>query len=104
MHEFVISVKNYKQIDATALNIAKRLIDYRIHPPTIYFPSILEEVIMIESTETENTDRLNYLIEVLKKIINEAKNNPDILKTAPIAGDIKRVNELKALKEPILKE
>jgi len=59
---------------------------------------------MIEPTETENIDRLDYLVDVLKKILNEAKNNPDILKTAPVEKDIKRVNELKALKEPILKQ
>jgi len=70
MHEFVISVKNLKEIGANALNISKRIIDYGIHPPTIYFPSIIEEAIMIEPTETENIDRLDNLIEILKKILN----------------------------------
>jgi glycine dehydrogenase subunit 2 len=104
MHEFVISVKNLKEIGANALNISKRIIDYGIHPPTIYFPSIIEEAIMIEPTETENIDRLDNLIEILKKILNEVKNNIDILKKAPINSNIRRINELQALKEPILKE
>ena len=69
MHEFVVSVKNLKEIGANALNISKRIIDYGIHPPTIYFPSIIEEAIMIEPTETENIDRLDNLIEILKKIL-----------------------------------
>ena len=103
MHEFVVSVKNLKEIGANALNISKRIIDYGIHPPTIYFPSIIEEAIMIEPTETENIDRLDNLIEILKKILNEVKNNIDILKKAPINSNIRRINELQALKEPILK-
>ena len=104
MHEFVISVKNLKSLGANALNISKRIIDYGIYPPTIYFPTIIEEAIMIEPTETENLDRLDELAEILKKILNEAKNNIDILRNAPVEGKIKRINGLQALKEPILKE
>ena len=104
MHEFVISVKNLKSLGANALNISKRIIDYGIYPPTIYFPTIIEEAIMIEPTETENLDRLDELAEILKKILNEVKNNIDILRNAPVEGKVKRINELQALKEPILKE
>ncbi len=104
MHEFVISAKDLKDSGANALNISKRIIDYGIYPPTIYFPAIVEEALMIEPTETENMDRLDDFIEIMKKILNEAKNDIDVLKNAPFNGIISRVNELKALKEPILKE
>jgi glycine dehydrogenase subunit 2 len=104
MHEFVISARNQKGTGVSALNIAKRLIDYGIHPPTVYFPSIVEEAIMIEPSETENIDRLDYLVEALKKILDEAKSNPGILQNAPFKGDIRRIDELRALKEPVLKE
>ena len=104
MHEFVISAKDLKSSGVNALNISKRIIDYGIYPPTIYFPAIVEEALMIEPTETENIDRLDDFIEIMKKIIDEAKNDIDVLKNAPKNAIISRVDELKALKEPILKE
>jgi glycine dehydrogenase subunit 2 len=104
MHEFVISARKYREIGATALNIAKRMIDYGIHPPTVYFPAIVEEAMMIEPAETENIERLDHLVGVFKKILDEAKSDPGILKNAPSKGDIRRIDELKALKEPVLKE
>ncbi len=104
MHEFVISLKSKKETGATALNIAKRLIDYGIHPPTVYFPSIVEEAMMIEPSETENIERLDHLAGILKKILDEAQSDPWILKNAPSRGDTRRIDELKAVKEPVLKE
>jgi glycine dehydrogenase subunit 2 len=104
MHEFVISVKNLKKFGANALNISKRIIDYGIYPPTIYFPTIIEEAIMIEPTETENIDRLDELADILKNILNEAKTDNNVLKNAPINGNIRRINEFQALKEPVLRE
>ena len=104
MHEFVISTKRYKQAGGTALNIAKRMIDYGVHPPTIYFPILVEEAMMIEPTETENLENLDYLVEIFKNILEELGSNPEIVKNAPICSIIGRVNELKAVKEPILRE
>ena len=104
MHEFVISTKRYKQAGGTALNIAKRMIDYDVHPPTIYFPILVEEAMMIEPTETENLENLDYLVEIFKNILIELDNNPENVKKAPINSIIGRVNELKAVKEPVLKE
>lgn len=104
MHEFVISVKKYKPDGGTALNIAKRMIDYGVHPPTIYFPVIVEEAMMIEPTETENLENLDYLIEIFKSILKELNSNPEIVKNAPVCSITGRVNELKAVKEPVLKE
>ena len=104
MHEFVISTKRYKQAGGTALNIAKRMIDYDVHPPTIYFPIIVEEAMMIEPTETENLENLDYLVEIFKNILEELDSNPDIVKNAPVSSIIGRVNELKAVKESKLKD
>jgi glycine dehydrogenase subunit 2 len=103
MHEFVISTKRYKQIGGTALNIAKRIIDYGVHPPTIYFPCLVEEAMMIEPTETESLENLDFLVEIFKSILAELDSNPEIVKNAPICSIIGRINELKAAKEPILK-
>ncbi len=103
MHEFVLSTKKYKDKGGTALNIAKRIIDYGIHPPTIYFPQIVEEAMMIEPTETENIENLNKLIDIFRLIIQELNTSPELVINAPARAIIGRVNELKALKEPILK-
>ena len=102
MHEFVLSAKKYKHNGGTALNIAKRLIDYGIHPPTVYFPSLVEEAMMIEPTETENLDRLDSLVEVFEKIIYEIKNTPDLVINAPLESKTGRIDEFKAIKEPKL--
>ena len=102
MHEFVLSTKKYKPDGGTALNIAKRLIDYGIHPPTVYFPSLVEEAMMIEPTETENLDSLDHLVEIFEKIIYEIKNDPNLVINAPVKTKTGRLDELKALKEPKL--
>lgn len=104
MHEFVISAKRYKQAGGTALNIAKRMIDYSVHPPTIYFPIIVEEAMMIEPTETESLENLDYFVEIFKNILEELDSNPETVKNAPVSFKIGRIYELKAVKEPIFKE
>ena len=104
MHEFVMSAKKYKESGGTALNIAKRLIDYGIHPPTIYFPAIVEEALMVEPTETESIENLDELIEVFAQIKKEIEKEPEVLKGAPISTAIKRLDELRALKDPVFKE
>ena len=104
MHEFVMSASKYKKTGGTALNIAKRLIDYGIHPPTIYFPAIVEEALMVEPTETENLENLDELIKIFEDIKREIEDNPELLLNAPVTTETKRVNELKALKEPVFKE
>jgi len=104
MHEFVMSAKRYKKSDVSALDIAKRLIDYNIHPPTIYFPSIVEEALMIEPTETESVEDLDELICIFKSVVKDIENNRELVINAPISASTKRVDELKALKEPVLKE
>lgn len=89
--------------DITTLDVAKRLLDYGYHPPTIYFPLIVHESIMIEPTETENKETLDGFIEVMIKIAKEAKENPDNLKNAPLSTPVRRLDEVKAARNTILK-
>ena len=84
MHEVVLSAENLKQAHGiTALDVCKRLIDYGIHPPTMYFPLIVDEALMIEPTETESLETLDHFIEVMKLIAQEAAENPQLLHDAP---------------------
>ena len=104
MHEFVVSARALKkEYGITALDIAKRLMDYGVHPPTIYFPLVVPEALMIEPTETEPKERLDAFIEVMKKIAREAAENPELLKSAPQSRPVRRLDEVKAAKEPIVK-
>lgn len=103
-HEFVVSCKNWKEeYGVRALDVAKRLLDYGFHPPTIYFPLIVDEALMIEPTETESKDTLDSFADALRKIYEEAKQTPDILKSAPHATPVRRVDEVKAAREMKLK-
>jgi len=86
-----------------ALDIAKYLIDQGFHPPTIYFPMIVKEAMMIEPTETESKETLDAFIQVLIKAASLAKTNPDLLRLAPISMPIKRLDETKAAREPNLR-
>ncbi len=101
MHEFVISIRELKKADGiTAFDVAKRLTDYGIHPPTVYFPLIVPEAIMIEPTETESKETLDFFIEVMKRIKEEGRNTPELLHNAPSQSAIGRVNEANATKQP----
>lgn len=103
MHEFVIQADNYLDKGVRALDIAKRLLDYGVHAPTIYFPLIIKECMLIEPTESESKDTLDRFIEIMKKIVEEINTNPEIVKTAPHNLSVKRLDEVKAAKQPILK-
>lgn len=103
MHEFVISAANLKASHVRALDIAKRLLDFGIHPPTVYFPLIVEEALMIEPTETEGLDTLDYFIEIMSRIYNEAVTTPEVLVNAPSATPITRVDEALAARNPKLR-
>ena len=102
-HEFVLSGLLENDNDITTLDVAKRLLDYGYHPPTIYFPLIVSNAIMIEPTETESPETLDSFIDIMIKIAEEAKENPDILKTAPHDTPVRRIDEAKAARNLILK-
>jgi len=102
MHECVFSNKQLKQYNIATLDLAKRLIEYGYHPPTIYFPLIVHGAIMIEPTETESKDEIDNFIEAIKNIVQEAKENPQILLDAPKICKTRRLDEIKAARKPCL--
>lgn len=104
MHEFVLSGDRQKvQNGVSTLNIAKRIMENNIHPPTIYFPLIVHEAIMIEPTETESKERLDELVNVMLKIAEEVKNNPQRVLDAPLTTPVTKIDETLAARKPDLK-
>jgi len=104
MHEVVLSARNLKnEFNVSALDVAKRLIDYGVHPPTMYFPLIVEEALMIEPTETESLETLDTFIEIMKAISEEARDNPDLLHDAPHFTPNTRLDEVRAARQPDLR-
>ncbi len=103
-HEFVASgQKQLAEYGVSTLDIAKRLMDYGFHPPTVYFPLIVKEALMIEPVETESRERLDGFIAAMREIAREARENPDILHQAPHNTPIGRVDEVQAARKPILR-
>jgi glycine dehydrogenase subunit 2 len=102
MHEFVLEGRWEDAPGVIALDIAKRLMDYGFHPPTNYFPLIVHDALMIEPTETENKQTLDAFAEALIKIAGEARDEPELLKTAPHVTPIGRLDEVKAARDLVL--
>jgi len=102
-HEFVLGGLKEDENHISTLDIAKRLLDYGYHPPTVYFPLIVSEAIMIEPTETESIETLDGFIDTMIKIAQEAKENPEMLKTAPHNTPVRRIDEAKAARNLVLK-
>ena len=104
MHEFVLSARTMKrEHGCTALDVAKRLMDYGFHPPTIYFPLIVPEALMIEPTESETKETLDAFCEAMLAIAREAAEEPELLKEAPHHRPVKRLDEVRAAKNPVVK-
>ncbi|MDR7072706.1 aminomethyl-transferring glycine dehydrogenase subunit GcvPB [Fictibacillus barbaricus] len=102
-HEFVLSGRRQKKLGVRTLDMAKRLLDFGYHPPTIYFPLSVEEAIMIEPTETESKETLDEFIDKMIQITKEAEENPEIVQEAPHTTVVKRLDEATAARKPILK-
>ena len=103
MHEVVFSAQKQMKFGVSALDIAKRLIDFGYHPPTIYFPLIVKEALMIEPTETESKETLDEFIEAMRQIAREAETSPELLKGAPHDTIVKRLDEVKAVRKRVLR-
>jgi glycine dehydrogenase subunit 2 len=104
MHEFVLSARGLKRDHGiTALDVAKRLMDYGFHPPTIYFPLIVPEALMIEPTETETVETLDAFCEAMIEIAREAADDPGLLKTAPHTRPVTRLDEAMAAKRLVVR-
>jgi glycine dehydrogenase subunit 2 len=104
MHEFVLSARNLKRDHGvTALDVAKRLMDYGIHPPTVYFPLVVPEALMIEPTETEPKERLDGFVEAMRSIAEEAATDANVLHEAPHGRPVRRLDEVRAVKQPLVR-
>jgi glycine dehydrogenase subunit 2 len=104
MHEFVLSARGLKRDHGiTALDVAKRLMDHGFHPPTVYFPLIVSEALMIEPTETETVETLDAFCDAMLEIAREAADDPQVLKTAPHSRPVKRLDEAAAAKRLVVR-
>ncbi len=104
MHEFVVDNEEFvKKTQVKSLDVAKRLLDYGLHAPTVYFPLIVHEAMMIEPTETESKQSLDTFIDAMERIYNEAIENPEIVKSAPHVTPVRRLDDITATKSPIFR-
>ncbi len=104
MHEFVLSARSLKREHGiSALDVAKRLMDYGFHPPTIYFPLVVPEALMIEPTETEAKETLDAFVDAMIAIAREAEDDPEVIKRAPHGRPVRRLDEVKAAKRAVVK-
>ena len=103
MHECILTDRVQQKNGVSTLDIAKRLLDYGYHPPTIYFPLVVSGALMIEPTETETMETLDGFIEAMVAIAQEAKNDPELVKSAPHTTPVKRLDEARAARKPVLR-
>jgi len=103
MHEFVVQADSFLDSDVQALDIAKRMLDYGIHAPTIYFPLIVKECMLIEPTESESKDTLDNFFTVMEQIVKEIQTDPELVRQAPHQQCVRRLDEVRAARQPILK-
>ncbi|MEN0014922.1 MAG: aminomethyl-transferring glycine dehydrogenase subunit GcvPB, partial [Solirubrobacteraceae bacterium] len=105
MHEFVLSGTAMKRdVGIRILDLAKRLLDHGFHPPTVYFPLLVDEALLIEPTETETKETLDAFAEAVADIIREAQDDPTIAQNAPYTTPVRRLDEARAAKRPVLRQ
>jgi glycine dehydrogenase subunit 2 len=105
MHEFVLSGRPMKRdLGIATLDLAKRLLDFGFHPPTVYFPLLVEEALMIEPTETETKESLDAFAEAIEQILTEAETDPEKAKQAPYTTPVRRLDEVKATRRPVVRQ
>ncbi|MEK6252776.1 MAG: aminomethyl-transferring glycine dehydrogenase subunit GcvPB [Actinomycetota bacterium] len=105
MHEFVLSGKPAKvELGVQTLDIAKRLLDFGFHPPTVYFPLLVDEALMVEPTETEPRENLDAFADAIDRILEEAESDPEIAKQAPYTTPVRRLDEVKANRQPVVRQ
>jgi glycine dehydrogenase subunit 2 len=104
MHEFVLSGRGARdKLGIKTLDIAKRMLDHELHPPTVYFPLLVEEALMIEPTETETKERLDHFADVVRSILEEAAEDPEIARNAPYTTPVRRLDEAGAARRPVVR-
>jgi glycine dehydrogenase subunit 2 len=105
MHEFVLSgTKMKRELGIKTLDLAKRLLDYGVHPPTVYFPLIVDEALLVEPTETETKETLDRFAEVVADILREAREDPETARHAPYTTPVRRLDEAAAARHPVLRQ
>jgi glycine dehydrogenase subunit 2 len=105
MHEFVLSGRPAKRdLGIATSDIAKRLLDHRVHPPTVYFPLLVDEALMIEPTETETKETLDRFAAIVREVLEEAKDDPEIARNAPYTTPVRRLDEVAAAKRPVVRQ
>jgi glycine dehydrogenase subunit 2 len=105
MHEFVLSgAPMKKQLGLRTLDLAKRLLDHGFHPPTVYFPLVVDEALMIEPTETETRETLDAFADAIEQILAEGAEDPEIARNAPYSTPVRRLDEAGAAKRPVIRQ
>jgi glycine dehydrogenase subunit 2 len=105
MHEFVLSGRGAKrELGITTLDIAKRMLDFKVHPPTVYFPLLVEEALMIEPTETETRERIDDFADIVRGILEEAAEDSEVARNAPYTTPVRRLDEAGAAKRPVVRQ
>jgi len=105
MHEFVLSGAPMKrELEIRTLDLAKRMLDFGVHPPTVYFPLVVEEALMIEPTETETKETLDRFAEIVAEILREAREDPEVARNAPYTTPVRRLDEAAAARRPVIRQ
>ncbi len=105
MHEFVLSGAPMKrQLEIRTLDLAKRLLDHGVHPPTVYFPLLVEEALLLEPTETETKETLDHFAEIVAAVLEEAREDPEIARGAPYTTPVRRLDEAAAARRPVIRQ
>jgi glycine dehydrogenase subunit 2 len=105
MHEFVLCGAPMKrELGIRTLDLAKRLLDHGVHPPTVYFPLIVEESLLVEPTETETREALDRFAELVAEVLREAREDPEIARGAPYSTPVRRLDEAAAARRPVLRQ
>jgi glycine dehydrogenase subunit 2 len=105
MHEFVLSGAPMKrELGIRTLDLAKRMLDFGVHPPTVYFPLVVEEALMVEPTETETKETLDHFAEIVAEILREAREDPEVARNAPYTTPVRRLDEAAAARKPVIRQ
>jgi len=105
MHEFVLSGAPMKrELGIRTTDLAKRLLDHGFHPPTVYFPLLVDEALLVEPTETETRETLDAFAEAVAEILREAESDPEIARNAPYSTPVRRLDEAAAAKRPVIRQ
>jgi glycine dehydrogenase subunit 2 len=105
MHEFALSGAPMKrELQIKTLDLAKRLLDHGVHPPTVYFPLIVDEALLIEPTETETKETLDRFVEIVAEVLREAQDDPELARHAPYCTPVRRLDEAGAARRPVVRQ